>query len=317
MVSYSSRLPVHDLCPSTNAPHTILQKWATAVRSTQKKDTKRAAALRPPGIFEDERGKQMGTNDFDRRTALFLAAACGQTYTQFENSDGTFCVPRGYRVTSAFQAKLSNGLKERFGFILESDDCAVVAFRGTGSAVDWIADAIARQKKYAYVRDAGWAHEGFTTIYDSVRNQILPELNKLPASKTLYITGHSLGGALATLCAIDAAANAKCGPPRVYTFGSPRVGDPSFAKAYGRAIACSHRIYNVFDVVPQLPTLLYKSPKTGAVYQYMHVKNGYRLQFRNGSVSANHIISSYFAALAEQDPTYTQSMCRSNPGFCP
>lgn len=50
-------------------------------------------------------------------------------------------------------------------------------------------------------------HRGFTDIYASARDAILSLLGTLSPEKTLYVTGHSLGGALATLCALDVAAN--------------------------------------------------------------------------------------------------------------
>jgi triacylglycerol lipase len=259
----------------------------------------------------------MGTNLFDRRMALFLAAVCGQTYIQFDNKDGTHVVPKAYQVTTAFKAKSYDGKPALFGFILESDEQVVVAFRGTVTAFDWIADAIANQKKFRYVPGAGWTHEGFTDIYSSVRDTILSDLKKLSPQKTLHITGHSLGGALATLCAVDAAANSHFPSPVVYTFGAPRVGDPAFVKAYGSRIACSHRVYNELDLVPHLPPILYRSPKSEGLYRYLHVKNGFPLRFANSSISANHVIGSYFSALAKLAPPFAHDMCQKNPGFCP
>lgn len=253
---------------------------------------------------------------FDKRRALFLAAVCRQTYAQFGNTDGAFILPRNYGVAGTFQAKLFGKFKETFGFILETDDNIVIAFRGTSSPVDWIADMIARQQKFPFVRNAGWTHEGFTAIYRSARKQIFAILNRLPGHKKLYITGHSLGGALATLCAIDVAIHSQYSAPSVYTFGAPRTGDPAFVKAYHGVVRQSHRVYNLYDAVTQVPTLLYKSPRTGALYRYLHVRNGYRLTFQHGSVSANHTLSGYFAALSALDPDYARQLCRL-PGFCP
>jgi len=258
----------------------------------------------------------MATYAFDKRTAIFLAAVCGQTYRCFSRPDGSFQIPGDFTLKAVFEARSFANVKERFGLILESEDSIVVAFRGTGSTVDWVSDVIASQTRYPYVRNAGWTHEGFTNIYRSARAGIMEVLNRLPVRKTLYITGHSLGGALALLCGVDAAANSPH-RPFVYTFGAPRVGDPAFAAAFNRRIPSCHRVYNRFDVVPRLPPLLYKSPRTGKVYPYMHVKSGYRLNFRNGSVSANHILGGYFAELAKLDPDYVRELIRRNPDFVP
>lgn len=254
---------------------------------------------------------------YDLKTSIFLAAVCGQTYTQFDNKDGSFVVPNDYKLTAAFKGESFNGVQEWFGFVLESDDRIIAAFRGTSSSADWMSNAMARQVKYKYVRDAGWTHCGFTQIYSSVRSAVLSALNKLPAHKTLYITGHSLGGALASLCAIDVAFNTKFNSPRVYTYGSPRVGDPAFAKAFAGCISCSHRVANKYDLVPHLPPALFKIPRNDTVYYYMQVKDVQQLQFQDDSIAANHVIADYFKDLSRLDPVYAKAMCTTNAGFCP
>lgn len=259
----------------------------------------------------------MSTVPFDKQTAIFLAAVCGQTYVQYDNKNGAFVVPRGYETVGAFNAVVFNDTSEVFGFVLESAEHVLVAFRGTASTADWISDAIARQNPFPFVRGAGLTHTGITKIYASSRKRLLTLLGKLPPRKKLMIAGHSLGGALATLLAIDAAANTPYRSPRLYTYGSPRVGNPAFANAFRRAVADSQRIHNVFDLVTQLPPLVYKSPKTGVVYRYMHVQRGYLLSFQKGSVSANHKLDNYYTALAGLAPAYARELARRNPGLCP
>ncbi|MFD0694014.1 lipase family protein [Paenibacillus sp. GCM10027628] len=259
----------------------------------------------------------MSVNLFNKRTAIFMAAVCSQTYHQFDNDDGTFIVPRNYHVSATFKAASFLGVEELFGFILESNDRIILAFRGTNTSSDWISDAIARQNAYPYVQDGGWVHRGFLDIYRTARKKILTSLSKLSAQKQLYITGHSLGGALATLCAIDVALNTKFKAPIVYTYASPRVGNPEFASRFSNLLSNRHRVYNQHDLVPQLPTVLYKSPNTDQLYHYLHVKKGFELSFQKGSLSANHAIGNYFTELARLDPTYTLELNRRNPGFCP
>nr|WP_027085522.1 lipase family protein [Cohnella panacarvi] len=260
----------------------------------------------------------MRSNSYDNRMAMFLAAVCSQTYAQFEDADGGFIVPQGYRVAEAFEAKSFGGKWERFGFILESDNRLILAFRGTSSTTDWISDAIASQEKYKCVKDAGLTHRGISNIYYSARPAIVPALKKQSSSeKRLFITGHSLGGALATLSAMDMKKNAGYAHPVVYTFGAPRVGDPEFAHAYRERVKMSCRVYNLLDAVPLLPPQTYKPPRKETTYHYMHVNEGIPLQFNNGSVSANHVIGSYYRELAKADPAYAAALERDNPGFPP
>lgn len=259
----------------------------------------------------------VGNIKIHEERAIFLAAVCGQTYTQFANTDGSFVVPSDYQVSGTIEAKSFSNVWERFGFILESPQEIIIAFRGTSSTTNWISNIIASQKRFKYVQEYCLTHRGFTDIYSSARGEMLSTLSKLSQDKTLYITGHSLGAALATLCTIDIAANTPFTSPILYTYGSPRVGDPDFAKAFKTLVPNSFRIANLFDLVAYAPPQIYKLPKRDKTYYYSHVQTYTSLSFQNGSASANHIISSYFAELSKLKPKYTEELCIANPGFCP
>lgn len=255
----------------------------------------------------------------DLGSALFLAAVCGQTYVQFDNKEdgGLFLVPRTYRLVGEIAASAYNNKPEPFGFLLDSDQCTIIAFRGTGSAVDWVSDFIAQQTLYRPVRNAGQTHKGFTDIYLSARNQVHALLSQLQPGKPLFITGHSLGGALATLAALDIAINTTFTSPVVYTFGAPRVGDPKFVQAYNYTVPTHWRFQNEFDIVPHLPPLVYQSPHTKGTYFYLHVKGEVQRSFRMGSVSGNHLLGSYFADLAKEKLEDAAAICAEPPGWCP
>jgi len=78
-------------------------------------------------------------------------------------------------------------------------------------------------------------------------------LGSAPANPTLYITGHSLGGAMATMVALYLAAQTWTNPPAfsVYTFAAPTAGLLEFAEYYDSVFATnSFRYYNVWDLVP-------------------------------------------------------------------
>ena len=156
--------------------------------------------------------------------AIFLAAICGQTYTQFTNTDGSFVLPLNFSLFDTIEANSLIRVSERFGFILESPEEIIIAFRGTMSSTDWITDAIASQKNFKYIKDPALTHRGFTSIYASARGQIISALKRLPVDKTLFITGHSLGGALATLCAVDVAANTDHHSPCFHLWITARRG---------------------------------------------------------------------------------------------
>lgn len=74
----------------------------------------------------------------------------------------------------------------------------------------------------------------------------------LPAP-TIYVTGHSLGGALATTVGLYLAVQSwGATPPKfaVYTFAAPTAGDAGFAAAFDAQFPDAVCVYNYYDVVP-------------------------------------------------------------------
>ena len=119
---------------------------------------------------------------------------------------------------------------------------AVLVFRGTEQNIqDYFTDlkigelSLASNKKDA--------HDGFTQALDSVWREMDAALGQLNCP--IFYTGHSLGAALATLAAARHAPNA------VYTFGSPRVGNPAFVASLGQVPI--YRIVDAEDVVTTVP----------------------------------------------------------------
>lgn len=151
-----------------------------------------------------------------------------------------------------------------FGFILQdASNNIVVAVRGTNGIFEWIHDAEFLQVPCPFLATAGKTEDGFTDIYTSLRvdvnpasNSVVQKLAALAASQpiaSLTICGHSLGGAVATLLALDTAANTVLKNPTVYTYASPRTGDPQFVSVYNNAVPNTFRIANRLDLVPKLP----------------------------------------------------------------
>lgn len=259
----------------------------------------------------------MQSRSFDARRAIWLAAACVQTYKQYEHPDDSFVVPAGYTVDSGFIAHSLNRVWEPFGYIIESPEEIVVAFRGTSSTSDWLSDALASQIEYPYAKSAGKTHRGFTQIYETARDQILTSLRAKDEGKALFVTGHSLGGALAVLCALDIASNTGFRSPILYTYGAPRVGDYAFVSAFSRRPIAINRVSNLYDAVTYLPPPIVRIPRTDLVFEYRHIRPFVALEFRGGNVSSNHVIGSYFAELSKRDPEYAKALGEANPGFCP
>lgn len=232
---------------------------------------------------------------FDKSLALFLADCCLQAYNQF-NFKGTFDMPKGYTFVDSIMAAPAKTY-DLYGFIIESEHSIVISFRGSKSNPDWIADASILQTYFPYTRIKLNIHSGFAAIYNSCRQQIMNILAVLSSSKQLFVTGHSLGGALAVLCVLDAAANTAYKDPVMYSFGSPRVGNPKFAEVYNEAVSRSVRIVNTNDIVPLLPPAVVHPPLSNDLLYYRHVKGLVPITIQTSSITRNHLVESYMEGL--------------------
>lgn len=138
-----------------------------------------------------------------------------------------------------------------------------VAFHGSESREDFIeANVRAFKKQNPAIGIKGYMHGGFSDRYDQSREALLAIIeNRLAAhGKTaddvdFRVTGHSLGGALATLGAADIKTNlAKNAKVDLVTFSSPRVFDPQGAQEMENLLGDNRmvRIWREGDLVPAL-----------------------------------------------------------------
>ena len=139
------------------------------------------------------------------------------------------------------------------GFIAKKSDLILISFRGTEQKQleDILTDIIVCQTK----TKLGLIHSGFLAAIKFAWKDILRTLKKFQDNhQPIWITGHSLGGALAILtCAKLCSKNKFLNIKGVYTFGSPRVGDDKF-KELVKTLSCSaYRITNYKDPVSIIP----------------------------------------------------------------
>lgn len=126
-----------------------------------------------------------------------------------------------------------------------------VAFRGTTSHSDWLADVwLPLQPLPSPHRKTVKAHTGFLRQYMSIHGHILHELQR-GGARHVVLTGHSLGGALAVIAA------AMLPPTYTYdivTFGAPRAGNRELQEAaYFKCRSCV-RVVHDLDIVPLVPS---------------------------------------------------------------
>ncbi|KAJ7141991.1 Alpha/Beta hydrolase protein [Mycena filopes] len=147
------------------------------------------------------------------------------------------------------------------GFIARDDIRReiVLTFRGTLTPADVLTDLIAFMVPLNSF-PAVSVHKGFLTSFKSVASEILTavavELQKYP-TYTIIVTGHSLGGALASLAAPTLKAKLPSANLKLYTFGQPRVGNAEFAALVEKVVGVDNifRVVHTNDGVPMVPRL--------------------------------------------------------------
>lgn len=244
---------------------------------------------------------------FDLALALKLGDFVSKAYDYSRNPAVLPALPGGYNFVHELYANdFTIALEDFriFGFIAQSADDVVVAIRGTEGVFEWIGDF---EFGLTTAHDAAWAgstEQGFTNFYRSLAMEGsvsgqkvrdgLPEL--CVGGRTLHISGHSLGGALATLLAADVAGRPGIPDPTVYTFASPTVGDKIFAGTYDLRVPDSWRIANLNDIVTHLP------PRFAG---YVHVDAEFPInsdESTRHSVACWHSLLTYLHVLDPQQP---------------
>jgi len=140
-------------------------------------------------------------------------------------------------------------------------DALVVSFRGTSSKRDVITDMNVFTSPLVLRGlarcDLPNVHRGFLKQFLSVVKKVETYIRAHDLSdirRDVFFTGHSLGGALATIASLYFSFQF---PNLIYsciTFGSPRVGDSRFCSYFRKTIRHSIRFVNDYDPVPCIPT---------------------------------------------------------------
>lgn len=233
-----------------------------------------------------------------------------------------------------------------FGFIVQREDTKdiYVVFRGTSNEAEWISNFKFMQSSYKECDNPtickstkkeikGKIHYGFYTTYtrpdlgrliDSVYNlnrkddfpsmedKIEDTLKNRPANSSLFVTGHSLGGALATISTLHIHMSEEIEfEPILYSFASSRVGDIQFGR-YFENLEC-YRIANSEDIVQKVPlpiSLLASARlpgKSGATsiaasnlsrFNYHHIGIPIYFTQGTGTIAENHSLLTYKDALS-------------------
>ena len=188
--------------------------------------------------------------DYSPRNAWWLAELSRIIYRR-SSVEGSMVLPDRKTILNeaGFQETFFGKKTGTQGAIISAPDkFDVLVFRGTEEGADWLTNLKFEKDRWD---GNGKVHVGFRDALDDVWTDVKRELQNVRGP--LFITGHSLGAALAILAG---ARLGRDGVKRaVYAYGSPRVGDADFVKGYPENVAV-HRVINDDDAVPTVPPML-------------------------------------------------------------
>lgn len=129
----------------------------------------------------------------------------------------------------------------------------VLVFRATEVRIDrpWesmkdvLTDLMFRPVPYM----GAMVHRGFLRAYQSIEADVVTALTAVNGGKPLFVTGHSLGGALAKVAGMTIPAD-RIGA--VYTYGAPRLGNGKVDQAIGAPL---YQFIHAADIVPRVPPI--------------------------------------------------------------
>ncbi|MEZ6058481.1 MAG: lipase family protein [Planctomycetaceae bacterium] len=199
------------------------------------------------------------------QNARFLATACDLAY--FPAAEGV----EKFRSTLGLKARLVE-VDNTQVYICENEGAIVAAFRGTESpaTLDGFKDWLLTNARNFLVLPEGRAgtdfaaagvgarfHHGFLQALEEVWSQFYTAIDDavLDQERPVWLTGHSLGGALALLAAWRLQKNF-VKVHQVCTFGAPMIGNSAAAEAFHREFPGRiFRYVDTRDLVPKLPTM--------------------------------------------------------------
>jgi hypothetical protein len=197
--------------------------------------------------------------------ALFLAKACDLAYDREAEGAARF------RSELGLEARLIS-VDNTQVYVAEDDGSIVVAFRGSEAptTLDGLKDWLLTNANNYLVLPTGRAgtdfaaagvgarfHRGFLDALEMIWEPLLAAVDQAQKVKErpLWITGHSLGGAVALLAAWRLQRNFMA-VQEVVTFGAPMIGNDAASQAFGREFAGKiFRYVDLEDLVPHLPTV--------------------------------------------------------------
>ena len=140
-------------------------------------------------------------------------------------------------------------------FVALKEKSLYVVFRGTSSKKDAQNDASI--DKVPFVKDGDKVHIGFLSSWHAVKDVVTKTIDKMGGYDKIVVCGHSLGAAVATLCAYNLSHIYDTVDIECCNIGSPRVGNKTFKNNYDNQKIKTLRIVHNNDIVTHSPIIGY------------------------------------------------------------
>eukprot|EP00184_Porphyridium_aerugineum_P006299 CAMPEP_0184706408 /NCGR_PEP_ID=MMETSP0313-20130426/36745_1 /TAXON_ID=2792 /ORGANISM="Porphyridium aerugineum, Strain SAG 1380-2" /LENGTH=902 /DNA_ID=CAMNT_0027167961 /DNA_START=196 /DNA_END=2904 /DNA_ORIENTATION=- len=232
------------------------------------------------GVFED-----LAANCFVMQTHVVMFNFSWYVYYHGTKKGENFKLKKDV-FDFQIHSMISDKATDSHVLVVDGTDRIVVAFRGTTSAknlktdiaiklvrLDAVLPTAKDEGRIGFAEDYDWVyddplynkarlHQGFSEAYRAIAEPLLATLKKLYTTKRrpIFLTGHSLGGCLATLCSFDLALSFGLGKREMFvsTFGSPRLGNLQWREIYNQLVPIHWRIVLAPDLVTKLPKFTYR-----------------------------------------------------------
>ncbi|ORX68295.1 alpha/beta-hydrolase [Linderina pennispora] len=153
-----------------------------------------------------------------------------------------------------------NAINGSTGYIAHNpkEKLIVISFRGSKELSDWRdslnIDLVPWPASIPGSQVMAGVHEGYASLEPRIIPYVASLAERYP-DYAILATGHSLGGARASLCALDLSIQHPqlVSRLRLYTYGIPKLGNSEFANAISRLGIPAYRAVNRGDLAPHLP----------------------------------------------------------------
>eukprot|EP00208_Stichococcus_sp_RCC1054_P005346 CAMPEP_0206142186 /NCGR_PEP_ID=MMETSP1473-20131121/15880_1 /ASSEMBLY_ACC=CAM_ASM_001109 /TAXON_ID=1461547 /ORGANISM="Stichococcus sp, Strain RCC1054" /LENGTH=1445 /DNA_ID=CAMNT_0053537075 /DNA_START=238 /DNA_END=4575 /DNA_ORIENTATION=- len=266
---------------------------------------------------------------FETAMAMFYWSALVYRYEseQVRANDGRYTLAAGMKVLNLDHFELLWEKREDTKVLMAwSPTRLVISFRGTASWANVWADLQTWMHEHPPRRGRGTffygsrpcVHNGFlrSWLANGLQSRVLQRIEEIEEGyycrgqrpsgpRRVTLTGHSLGGALATLAAYDIAKAFPSFEVSCYTFGAPRTGNHAFAKDYNQVVPDTWSVINDQDAVTRAAKFgIFKRPGHRVLINSrgdMLVRPSFvETSLRNvpwGSSARDHLLSNYKASL--------------------